>query len=97
LVPGHDGSASWFLPERTVWLAARPGKCLRRTGWAEAAIERTLTILRLPCQHLKSTNMMERLNEELGRRTCVVRIFPQRRELPAPRQGIRRETNESQF
>jgi transposase-like protein len=27
-------------------------------------------------RHLKSTNMLERLNEELRRRTRVVRIFP---------------------
>ena len=34
---------------------------------------------RLPRQHhkhLKSTNMLERLNEEIRRRTHVVRIFP---------------------
>jgi transposase-like protein len=34
---------------------------------------------RLPRQHhkhLKSTNMLERLNEEIKRRTHVVRIFP---------------------
>jgi hypothetical protein len=29
-----------------------------------------------PSQHLKSTNMLERLNEEIKRRTHVVRIFP---------------------
>ena len=27
-------------------------------------------------KHLKSTNMLERLNEEIKRRTRVVRIFP---------------------
>ena len=27
-------------------------------------------------KHLKSTNLLERLNEELKRRTLVVRIFP---------------------
>jgi putative transposase len=27
-------------------------------------------------KHLKSTNMLERLNEEIRRRTHVVRIFP---------------------
>jgi beta-phosphoglucomutase-like phosphatase (HAD superfamily) len=40
-------------------------------------IERTF--YRLPRQHhkrLKSTNMLERLNEEIKRRTHVVRIFP---------------------
>jgi putative transposase len=39
----------------------------------------TLTYYRLPQQHhkhMKSTNMLERLNQELKRRTHVVRIFP---------------------
>ncbi|MFN9299197.1 MAG: transposase, partial [Acidobacteriota bacterium] len=42
-------------------------------------IEQTLTFYRLPLahhKHLKSTNMLERVNEELKRRTLVVRIFP---------------------
>ena len=42
-------------------------------------IEETFTFYRLPRQHhkhLKSTNMLERLNEEIRRRTYVVRIFP---------------------
>ena len=37
-----------------------------------------MTFYRLPRQHhkhLKSTNMLERLNEEIRRRTHVVRIF----------------------
>lgn len=49
------------------------------TGWVEETIEETLTFYRLPRQHhkhLKSTNMLERLNEEIKRRTYVVRIFP---------------------
>ena len=39
----------------------------------------TLTFYRLPRQHhkhMKSTNMLERLNEEIKRGTRVVRIFP---------------------
>src|SRR5438045_6987086 len=32
-------------------------------------------LLRPPHKHLKSTNMLERLNEEIRRRTYVVRIF----------------------
>jgi transposase-like protein len=42
-------------------------------------IEETLTYFRLPSahrKHMKSTNMLERLNEEIRRRTYVVRIFP---------------------
>ena len=49
------------------------------TGWVEDNIDETLTFYRLPRQHhkhLKSTNMLERLNEEIRRRTQVVRIFP---------------------
>jgi putative transposase len=45
----------------------------------EANIEETLSFYQLPRQHhknLKSTNMLERLNEEIKRRTLVVRIFP---------------------
>ena len=41
--------------------------------------EQTLTSLSLPRQHhkhMKSTNMLERLMEEIKRRTHVVRIFP---------------------
>ncbi len=49
------------------------------TDWVEENIGSTLTFCRLPRQHhkhLKSTNMLKRLNEELRRRTRVVRIFP---------------------
>jgi transposase-like protein len=52
------------------------GARLRRV---EDNIEETLTFYRLPRQHhkhLKSTNLLERLNEEIKRRTRVVRIFP---------------------
>ena len=45
----------------------------------EENIFETLTFYRLPRghhKHLKSTNMLERLNEEIKRRTRVVRIFP---------------------
>lgn len=41
-------------------------------------IAETLTFYRLPRghhKHLKSTNMLERSNEEIKRRTRVVRIF----------------------
>ena len=47
--------------------------------WIEEHIEETLTVLQLPSEHhkkMKSTNMLERLNQELKRRSRVVRIFP---------------------
>lgn len=61
------------------WLAKWQGKYPRLTDWAEETIEETFSFYRLPRQHhkhLKSTNMLERLNEEIRRRTYVVRIFP---------------------
>jgi len=61
------------------WLGKWSAKYSRLTGWVEENIDETLTFYRLPRQHhkhLKSTNMLERLNEEIKRRTHVVRIFP---------------------
>jgi putative transposase len=57
------------------WQAKHPKLC----DWVEENIEETLTYFCLPRQHhkhMKSTNMLERLNHELKRRTHVVRIFP---------------------
>src|SRR5262245_11185481 len=61
------------------WLVKWQGKYPKLTSWVEENIEETLTFYRLPRQHhkhMKSTNMLERLNEEIKRRTHVVRIFP---------------------
>src|SRR5436309_14746762 len=61
------------------WLAKWSANYSKLTGWVEENIDETLTFYRLPRQHhkhLKSTNMLERLNEEIKRRTHVVRIFP---------------------
>lgn len=63
----------------TAWLARWAGKYPRLTAWVEENLEETLSFYRFPRQHhkhLKSTNMLERLNEEIKRRTQVVRIFP---------------------
>jgi len=57
------------------WSAKHPKLCT----WAEENIEATWTFYRLPREHhkhMKSTNMLERLNQELKRRTHVIRIFP---------------------
>jgi putative transposase len=61
------------------WLKKWSPRYEKLTGWVEENIEETLTYYRLPRQHhkhMKSTNMLERLNEEIKRRTHVVRIFP---------------------
>lgn len=61
------------------WIAKWGARYPKLVSWAEETIDETLTFYRLPRQHhkhLKSTNMLERLNEEIKRRTHVVRIFP---------------------
>ena len=78
----------WFYDRRDLaevrrdlaaWLAKWQTKYSRLTSWVEENVEETLTYYRLPLphhKHMKSTNMLERLNQELKRRTLVVRIFP---------------------
>ncbi len=61
------------------WISKWQAKYARLVAWVEDNIDETLSFYRLPRQHhkhLKSTNMLERLNEEIKRRTHVVRIFP---------------------
>jgi putative transposase len=61
------------------WVKKWAGRYAKLCDWVESNIEETLTFYRLPRQHhknLKSTNLLERLNEEIKRRTLVVRIFP---------------------
>lgn len=61
------------------WLARWQERYPKLCEWVEANIEETFTFYRLPREHhkhLKSTNLLERLNEELKRRTHVIRIFP---------------------
>ena len=63
----------------TAWLKKWSSRYPKLCDWVEGNIEETLTFYRLPRQHhknLKSTNLLERLNEEIKRRTLVVRIFP---------------------
>ncbi len=70
----------WLYDRRDLTEARRDlAEYSKLTGWVEDNIDETLSFYRLPRQHhkhLKSTNMLERLNEEIKRRTHVVRIFP---------------------
>lgn len=61
------------------WVERWESKHRKLCEWAEKNIEETFNYYRLPTQHhkhMKSTNMLERFNEEIKRRTHVVRIFP---------------------
>jgi len=67
----HSDLAAWL----TKWQPKYPKLC----SWVEENIEQTMTFYRFPLahhKHIKSTNMLERLNQEIKRRTHVVRIFP---------------------
>lgn len=78
----------WLYDRRTIdeaqrdlraWLKKWQHRYATLCEWVEANIEETFTFYRLPLQHhkhMKSTNMLERINEEIKRRTHVVRIFP---------------------
>ena len=62
-----------------LWLGKWSSRYPKLCSWVEDNIESTWSFYRLPREHhkhLKSTNMLERLMEELKRRTLVVRIFP---------------------
>ena len=67
----HQDLSRWL----DKWQERYPKLC----DWVEANIEETFTFYRLPRQHhkhMKSTNMLERWNQEIKRRTHVLRIFP---------------------
>lgn len=71
LKEAHQDLAAWLRK----WQEKYPKLC----DWVEENIEETFTFYSFPVQHhkhLKSTNMLERLMEEIKRRTNVVRIFP---------------------
>jgi putative transposase len=57
------------------WAVTHPGLA----GWLEESLGDCLTFLSFPESHrrrLRTTNVLERFNQELKRRTRVVRIFP---------------------
>jgi putative transposase len=78
----------WIYDRRTLpearadlasWLARWQAKYAKLCDWAEENIEETFSFFRLPqahYKHMRSTNLLERFNEEIRRRTYVVRIFP---------------------
>lgn len=62
-----------------LWLAKWGEKYPALCEWVEQNIEETWTFYRFPWSHrkqIRSTNMLERWNEEVARRTRVIRTFP---------------------
>ena len=60
------------------WLVKWEGTYPKLCAWVEETIEETLTFYRLPRahhKHMRSTNLLERFNQEIKRRTHLVRTF----------------------
>jgi putative transposase len=77
--PGDRRDLAEAKRELAAWLAKRQATYPKLCAGIEEHIEETLTFYRLPRRHhkhLKSTNLLERLNAETKRRTHLVRIFP---------------------
>lgn len=61
------------------WIQRWGPRYPKLVDWVEDQIEETFTFYSFPRahhKHIKSTNMLERFNQELKRRSHVVRIFP---------------------
>ena len=89
LAEAEKDLAAWI----SRWQSVYPKLC----DWVEENILETLTFYRLPLghhKHLKSTNMLERLNEEIKRRTRVVRIFPNQESCLRLIRALAAETHE---
>jgi len=79
------------------WLARWQDKHPKLCAWVEANIDETFAFYRLPRahhKHLKSTNLLERLNQEIKRRTLLVRIFPDEASCLRLVQALAVETHE---
>ena len=68
-----------------------------RPTWLEQNIPEGLTVFELPAAHrrrLRTTNALERLNEEIKRRTSVATLFPHEQSLLRLVTAILQETSE---
>jgi putative transposase len=69
----------------------------RLADWMEANVPEGLTVFALPAAHrrkLRTTNMLERLNKEIKRRTRVATLFPNEASLLRLASAVLAETSE---
>ena len=79
------------------WLEKWSAKYPKLCAWMETNIEETWSFYQLPLshhKHMKSTNLLERFNQEIKRRTLVVRIFPDEASCLRLVRAIATETHE---
>ena len=79
----EDGEQARELRRRGA-RAARASRCRRSPSCSQEAEDDLLAFYAFPADHwpkLRSTNPLERVNREIGRRTDVVGIFPNDRSL----------------
>ena len=91
----HDANEARH--DLAAWLARWQDKPPKLCAWVEANIDETFAFYRLPRahhKHLKSTNLLERLNQEIKRRTLLVRIFPDEASCLRLVQALAVETHE---
>ena len=91
----HDANEARH--DLAAWLARWQDKHPKLCAWVEANIDETFAFYRLPRahhKHLKSTNLLERLNQEIKRRTLLVRIFPDEASCLRLVQALAVETHE---
>jgi putative transposase len=91
----YDGrSVEEARRDLAAWITKWGSRYPKLVSWGEETIEETLTFYRLPRQHhkhRKSTNMLERFNEEIRRRTLCRAHLPQfKRLLPFSPRARRR-------
>lgn len=75
--PDLESARRLYEQAADLWAGSHP----RVSGLIEEGIEDCLAVLAFPLKHrprIRTTNGLERLNQEIKRRTRVVRIFPNR-------------------
>lgn len=97
----------WIYDRRTIdeamsdlnaWLNKWAEKYPALCEWVEENIHETLSFYKLPYlhhKHLKSTNMLERMNQEIKRRTHIIRTFPNRESCLRMVRALAVETHEA--
>ena len=73
------GSLEEARDELAAWQAKWEGTYPKLVEWVDANIGETLTCYALPKMHrkrMRTTNTLERMNQEIRRRTRIVRVFP---------------------